>query len=98
MLQIETMSIIQQRLLVSYRFSLAFVIGYLCTAYFSICLTHLFNLQLPKAESIYLAAFISILFFLGFVIFSFCIHSLKKLSLISLCIFLLFFSFSQLFG
>ena len=46
MLQIETMSIIQQRLLVSYRFLLAFVMGYLCTAYFLICLTHLFNLQL----------------------------------------------------
>ena len=81
------------RFAVLYRFVVAFMIGFICTAYFSVALTYLFNMALPKAESVYLAAFCSILFYALFVIVAFCIQSLLKLSIYSavlcgICIFL----------
>jgi len=72
------------RLSIFYRFVLSFVVGYLCMMYLSLGLGALFSHILDKAEAIYLAAFISILFYLGFIILSFCAHSLWKLSLTSL--------------
>ncbi|MBJ9955553.1 MULTISPECIES: hypothetical protein [Acinetobacter] len=72
------------RLSIFYRFVLSFVVGYLCMMYLSLGLGSLFSHILDKAEAIYLAAFISILFYLGFIILSFCAHSLWKLSLTSL--------------
>lgn len=68
---------------VLYRFIIAFILGYICTSLFIHNLTLILNTVLPKAESIYLAAFISLLFFIGFVISSFCIYTVRKLSLIS---------------
>ncbi|WDZ52799.1 hypothetical protein LF296_08475 [Acinetobacter vivianii] len=72
------------RLSIFYRFVLTFVLGYLCMMYLSLSLTSLFVRVLDKAEAIYLAAFIAILFYLIFIIISFCSHSLLKLTLISL--------------
>lgn len=72
------------RLSIFYRFALTFVLGYLCMMYLSLSLTSLFVRVLDKAEAIYLAAFIAILFYLVFIIISFCSHSLLKLTLISL--------------
>ncbi|OTG63548.1 hypothetical protein B9T25_13715 [Acinetobacter sp. ANC 4470] len=72
------------RMTVLYRFIIAFIFGYACTSLLMNNLTILFHHSLPKAESIYLAAFMSILFFVGFVISSFCIYSLRKLSLMSM--------------
>lgn len=77
-------STVQYHFTVLYRFILAFLLGYACTALLASNLTVLFYLLFSKAEAIYLAAFISILFFVSFVISSFCIHSLPKLSLISI--------------
>ena len=77
-------STVQYHFTVLYRFILAFLLGYACTALLASNLTVLFYLLFPIAEAIYLAAFISILFFVSFVISSFCIHSLPKLSLISI--------------
>jgi uncharacterized membrane protein YciS (DUF1049 family) len=71
------------RMTVLYRFFLAFILGYFCTSLLINNLTLLFHYVLPKAESIYLAALISLLFFVGFVINSFCICSLRKLSWVS---------------
>ncbi len=71
------------RISVLYRFIIAFVLGYICTSLLIHNLTLILNTVLPKAESIYLAAFISLLFFIGFVISSFCIYTVRKLSLIS---------------
>ena len=68
---------------VLYRFVIAFILGFICTALLSLALTHLFHLSLPKAESIFLAAFISLIFYVFFVITSFCIQSLMKLTLMS---------------
>ncbi|APR70259.1 MULTISPECIES: hypothetical protein [Acinetobacter] len=66
------------------RFALVFVLGYLCTLYLSLSLTELFtSLLFAKAESIFLAAFISILFYVCFVLIGFCTNSLIKLTLIS---------------
>ncbi|WP_425917603.1 hypothetical protein [Acinetobacter sp. TSRC1-2] len=75
---------IQYRFAVLYRFIIAFLLGYACTALLASNLTVLLNSSLPKAEAIYLAAFISILFCVSFVISSFCIRSLHKLSFISI--------------
>ncbi|WP_174558938.1 hypothetical protein [Acinetobacter bouvetii] len=72
------------RMTVLYRLSTAFLLGYLCTSLLASNLTLLFYPTFAKAEAIYLAAFISIWFFAGFVICSFCIHSLRKLSFISI--------------
>lgn len=72
------------RLSIFYRFALTFVLGYLCMMYLSLSLTSLFVRVLDKAEAIYLAAFIAILFYLIFIIISFCSNSLLKLTLISL--------------
>ncbi|WP_260395228.1 hypothetical protein [Acinetobacter johnsonii] len=78
---------------VLYRFLIAFGLGYLCTFMLSELLTLSFHLHFAKAESIYLAAFLSLIFFIIFVIVSFCVQSLKKLSAstisLSLCFFLL---------
>lgn len=71
------------RISVLYRFIIAFILGYICTSLLIQNLTLILNTLLPKAESIYLAAFISLLFFIGFVISSFCIYTVRKLSLIS---------------
>lgn len=71
------------RISVLYRFIIAFMLGYICTSLLIHNLTLILNTVLPKAESIYLAAFISLLFFIGFVISSFCIYTVRKLSLIS---------------
>ena len=82
------------RLQVLYRFVVAFVMGFICAALLSLDLTYLLNHQLAKAEAIYLAAFISLIFYAGYVITSFCIQSLLRLTLISCgifgCVFLLF--------
>ncbi|MGY6624466.1 hypothetical protein [Acinetobacter johnsonii] len=83
----------QYPLSVLYRFLIAFGLGYLCTFMLSELLTLSFYPHLAKAESIYLAAFLSLIFFTIFVIVSFCVQSLKKLSAstisLSLCFFLL---------
>lgn len=72
------------RLSIFYRFAFTFILGYVCMVYLSLCLGTLFTYFMDKAESIYLAAFISILFYLTFIIISFCSHSLLKLTLVSL--------------
>lgn len=72
---------IQYPISILYRFIIAFLLGYACTYLFTKILTDLLSLVLPKAESIYLAAFIGILFLLGFVITSFCIQSIRKLTI-----------------
>ncbi len=72
------------RLSIFYRFILSFVVGYICMMYLSLCLTALFLHSFAKAEAIYLAAFISIIFYLLFIIVSFCTNSLLKLTWISL--------------
>ncbi|ENW04956.1 hypothetical protein [Acinetobacter beijerinckii] len=74
------------RFSVFYRFVLTFVLGYICTMYLCISLTSLFKNAINKAEAIYLAAFIAILFYVVFIILSFCVHSLLKLTLISLAL------------
>ncbi|ENX35127.1 hypothetical protein F889_00794 [Acinetobacter colistiniresistens] len=74
------------RLSTFYRFALAFVMGYLSMMYLCLALTSLFSHVLDKAEAIYLAAFISIFFYLIFIILSFCTNSLLKLSLTSLIV------------
>ncbi|WP_081408313.1 hypothetical protein [Acinetobacter sp. BMW17] len=83
----------QYPLSVLYRFLITFGLGYLCTFMLSELLTLSFYPHLAKAESIYLAAFLSLIFFIIFVILSFCAQSLKKLSAstisLSLCFFLL---------
>ncbi|PJG66122.1 hypothetical protein CVD09_12770 [Acinetobacter seifertii] len=65
--------------------------GYVCMAYLSLGLTGIFHLTLDKPEAIYLAAFISILFYVLFVIIGFCIQSLLKLTGLSIALCLLFF-------
>ncbi|MDH2075810.1 hypothetical protein, partial [Acinetobacter ursingii] len=76
-----------------YRFVIAFIIGFVCTAFFSMALAYIFNMMMPKADSVYLAAFCSILFYAVFVIIAFCVQSLLKLTIYSvvvsgICIFL----------
>ncbi len=79
------------RIKVFYRFLVVFGMGYACMAYLSLGLTGIFHLTLDKPEAIYLAAFISILFYVLFVIIGFCIQSLWKLTGLSIVLCALFF-------
>ncbi|WP_288421034.1 hypothetical protein [uncultured Acinetobacter sp.] len=79
------------RIKVFYRFLVVFGMGYACMAYLSLGLTCIFHLTLDKPEAIYLAAFISILFYVLFVIIGFCIQSLLKLTGLSIALCLLLF-------
>mgnify|MGYP001598631078 FL=1 len=89
---------IQYPLSVLYRFILAFGIGYICSYLLSLSLIDLFYPYLAKAESIYLAAFSALIFYIIFVIFSFCIQSLRKLSTIILSLLSMLFLLSKLVG
>ncbi|OTG58575.1 hypothetical protein B9T36_09465 [Acinetobacter sp. ANC 4204] len=83
---------------VLYRFLVAFGLGYLCTFILSELLTLSFYPLLDKAESIFLAAFLSLIFFICFVILSFCVQSLKKLSLVTFSLGLCFFLMLKFVG
>jgi hypothetical protein len=72
--------------------------GFACMAYLSIGLTGIFLLSLDKAEAIYLAAFIAILFYVVFVIAGFCIQSLLKLTGLSIVLCALFFFVTRMVG
>lgn len=72
------------RLSIFYRFVLTFALGYVCMVYLCLSLTSLLSHLFDKAEAIYLAAFIAMLFYLLFVIVSFCLDSLVKLTWVSL--------------
>ncbi|MCH7335018.1 hypothetical protein [Acinetobacter sp. NIPH 2699] len=82
------------RLSVVYRFTFIFVLGFLAMMYLSLSLTTLFTYFINKAEAIFLAALISILFYLMFVILGFCFNSLIKLTWISLALVGLLFGLS----
>lgn len=86
------------RLAVAYRFMVAFVIGYACTSLFMLLLLKIFQQMLTQAESVYLSAFIAIIFYALFVLGSFCIHSLFKLSSYALLLCGLFFIATKFIG
>jgi len=92
------MQIVLYPLSVLYRFILAFGMGYVCSYLVSLTLIDVFYPYFAKAESIYLAAFSALIFYIIFVILSFCIHSLKKLTLINLALAATFFLFSKFIG
>lgn len=72
--------------------------GFACMAYLSLGLIGIFLLTLDKAEAIYLAAFIAILFYVLFVIIGFCIQSLLKLTGLSIVLCALFFFATYMVG
>ncbi|MBI1447865.1 hypothetical protein HL290_05855 [Acinetobacter sp. AC1-2] len=72
--------------------------GFACMAYLSLGLTGILLLTLDKAEAIYLAAFIAILFYVLFVIIGFCIQSLLKLTGLSVVLCALFFFATRMVG
>ncbi|MDO7475729.1 hypothetical protein Q5X68_08145 [Acinetobacter baumannii] len=86
------------RIKVFYRFLVVFGMGYACMVYLSLGLTEIFHLNLGKPEAIYLAAFISILFYVFFVIVGFCIQSLLRLTILSIALFALFFIVTRTVG
>lgn len=76
------------KLVVSYRFCLAFIIGYLSWAWFNVIITQLFyTIGLERAESVFLAMLITLIVACIWVISVFSIQSLKKLSFIFLSLF-----------
>ena len=77
---------------------IAFVVGYFCANYCALLLTHLMMHQVENAEAVYLASLISIILFVAFVIFSFIIQSLKKLTIGSIVLLGLMFSLSTFLG
>lgn len=79
------------RLAVIYRFIIAFGLGYVCMSNLSNLGICIFQSLLPKAEAIYLSAFISLIFMTIYVIVSFCIQSLIKLTLVSTTLFAVLF-------
>ncbi|MDT0200167.1 MULTISPECIES: hypothetical protein [unclassified Acinetobacter] len=92
------MSIVVQPLAILYRLGMTFGIGYLCSYLIALDLAYFLQAYLPKAESVYLAAFTALIFYVCFVIGIFCIQSLKKLSIYSLIPLLILFLFSRFIG
>jgi len=72
--------------------------GFACMAYLSLGLIGIFLLTLDKAEAIYLAAFIAILFYVIFVVVGFCVQSLLKLTGLSIVLCALFFFMTRMVG
>ncbi|KQE94734.1 hypothetical protein ACEN3H_09310 [Acinetobacter lactucae] len=89
---------VSHRIKVLYRFLLIFGMGFACMTYLSLGLTGIFLLNLDKAEAIFLAAFIAILFYVVFVIVGFCIQSLLKLTGLSIILCALFFFATRMVG
>lgn len=88
----------QYPMAIIYRFFIAFILGYICASYLVLDLTLVFYTFLNTAEAIYLAAFISIICFVIFVIFSFIIQSYIKLSIIGFISLLTLYSVSLFLG
>ena len=83
---------------VFYRFGMSFGIGYLCCVYLAAILTSVFYGALPKAEAIFLAALLALVFYLVFVILIFCTHSLKKVFIYSVLPLASLFCFAHYLG
>lgn len=80
------------KLQVVLRFMIAFVLGYICSAFLHILLSDFFILLgLARAESIYLSAFFSLIFMTLWVIYSFILQSLKKLTIMAVVITIVLF-------
>jgi hypothetical protein len=92
------MSVVVQPLAIFYRLGMSFGMGYLCSYLIAFDLAYFLQAFLPKAESVYLAAVIALIFYVCFVISIFCIQSLKKLSVYSLLPFLSLFTISRFIG
>ena len=87
-----------QPLAILYRLGMSFGIGYLCSYLIALDLAYFLQTSLPKAESVYLAAFIALIFYVCFVIGIFCIQSLKTLSVYSLIPLIVLFVISRFIG
>lgn len=92
------MSVVVQPLAIFYRLGMSFGMGYLCSYLIALDLAYFLQAFLPKAESVYLAAVIALIFYVCFVIGIFSIQSLKKLSVYSLLPFLSLFTISRFIG
>ena len=87
-----------QPLAILYRLGMSFGIGYLCSYLIALDLAYFLQASLPKAESVYLDAFIALIFYVCFVIGIFCIQSLKTLSVYSLIPLIVLFVISRFIG
>lgn len=87
-----------QPLAILYRLGMSFGIGYLGSYLIALDLAYFLQASLPKAESVYLAAFIALIFYVCFVIGIFCIQSLKTLSVYSLIPLIVLFVISRFIG
>ncbi len=89
---------IMQPLAIVYRLGITFGIGYICSYLIALDMAYFLQAYLPKAESVYLAAFTALIFYVCFVIGVFCIQSLKKLSIYSLIPFIILLLFYRFIG
>lgn len=89
---------IMQPLAIVYRLGVTFGIGYICSYLIALDMAYFLQAYLPKAESVYLAAFTALIFYVCFVIGVFCIQSLKKLSIYSLIPFIILLLFYRFIG
>ena len=87
-----------QPLAVLYRLGICFWMGYLGSDLIARDLAYFLQAYFPKAESVYLAAFTALIFYICFVIGTFCIQSLKKLSVYGLVSIILWFILSRFTG
>ncbi|SNQ29053.1 hypothetical protein SAMN05444584_0987 [Acinetobacter apis] len=92
------MDTIKYRLNIFSRVVLSCVGGYLCTMYFSLVLASLFTSVMPRAEAVFLSAFLAILFFVFFFMTSFAIHSFKHVMVFGLSTTALFYILSYILG
>ncbi|MFQ1043281.1 hypothetical protein EGK58_007780 [Acinetobacter variabilis] len=89
---------VMQPLAILYRLGMSFGVGYLCSYLIALDLAYFLQAFLPKAESVYFAAFTALIFYVCFVIEIFCIQSLKTLSVYSLIPLIVLFVISRFIG
>ena len=87
---IPQLSHLAYRVVTLLRFLIAFVAGYFYSVELMLLLNRILLGYLTQAESVFLAALISLIFYLIFVLMIFMIHSFKKIIIISMSLLLLF--------
>lgn len=89
---------VKHRVNIFFRVMIACVGGYLCSMYFSLVVANVFLIIMPRAEAVFLSAFLAIIFFIIFFMTSFAMYSFKKVVIFSVFTTVLFYVLSYTLG
>ncbi|MCF8999497.1 hypothetical protein [Acinetobacter nectaris] len=87
---------VKYRLSITCRIFIACILGYISTRYFTLVSTIALTHFMPRAETIFLAAMLGILFFIIFFLSIFIIQSVKKTILYGVVMTCIFYGLAQI--